>query len=259
MTIWLDPYIASEMLKAHLDPATDAASRRPGTIDSEVTWLTSRLGLRPGDPILDLGCGPGLYCTRFAQKGMKVTGIDYSETSISHAREAAEQQCLSITYRVQDYLTLEDSGVFRAALLVYGDFCVLSDEDRAVLLERVHRALRRRGFFVFDASTPAAFQREQSRNEWEVRTGGFWRQEPHLLLKSTFVYPEDTVSLHQYGVVGEDGIVTVFRVWSRYYSPEAIAPVLDQHGFEVEEVTADLIGNAYSPDSEWLGVVARRR
>ena len=38
---WDDPYIASRMLEAHLDPSTDAASRRPATIERTVDHLTA--------------------------------------------------------------------------------------------------------------------------------------------------------------------------------------------------------------------------
>src|SRR5689334_6222274 len=69
---WTDPHIAQQMLAAHLDPATDAASRTPQTIDQTVQWITDRLALKPGARLLDLGCGPGLYCKRFAEHGLLV-------------------------------------------------------------------------------------------------------------------------------------------------------------------------------------------
>ena len=46
---WNDPHISAQMLKAHLDPNTDAASRRPETIDAEVAWLVQTMHLKPGD------------------------------------------------------------------------------------------------------------------------------------------------------------------------------------------------------------------
>ena len=56
---WNDPHISAQMLKAHLDPAIEAASRKPETIDRSVAWLIDTLALKPGDALLDLGCGPG--------------------------------------------------------------------------------------------------------------------------------------------------------------------------------------------------------
>ena len=57
---WTDPHIAKQMLASHLDPTVDAASRRPETIERITNWIAASVGLRPGDRILDLGCGPGL-------------------------------------------------------------------------------------------------------------------------------------------------------------------------------------------------------
>ena len=46
-SFWDDPYISRQLLAAHLDPGTDAASRRPDTIDRSVAVLTiATLGLR---------------------------------------------------------------------------------------------------------------------------------------------------------------------------------------------------------------------
>ena len=43
------------MLEAHLDPKSDAASRRPETIDRMVGWILDRLGLQAGDRVLEEG------------------------------------------------------------------------------------------------------------------------------------------------------------------------------------------------------------
>lgn len=72
-TLWTDPHIARQMLAFHLDPHHDAASRRPGSIEGFVGWLDERLPLA-GKKLMDLGCGPGLYAQRLAQRGAQVTG-----------------------------------------------------------------------------------------------------------------------------------------------------------------------------------------
>ena len=96
-SLWTDPYIAKQMLKAHLDPTLDAASRPPQMIDKTVDWVIQLLDLRLGDCILDLGCGPGLYASRMAQRGLKITGVDYSQNSISYAIKKAQEEGLQIT------------------------------------------------------------------------------------------------------------------------------------------------------------------
>ena len=73
---WNDPHIAQQMLAVHLSQNTDLASRKHETIDATVRWLVEYLGLKIGQTVLDLGCGPGLYATRLAQQGLVVTGVD---------------------------------------------------------------------------------------------------------------------------------------------------------------------------------------
>ncbi len=82
---WDDPHISKSMLEAHLNPDTDAASRKPVTIGRTIDHLVSANVLKKGDKVLDLGCGPGLYSSKLYEKGMKVTGVDISKRSIDFA------------------------------------------------------------------------------------------------------------------------------------------------------------------------------
>ena len=128
---WNDPHISTQMLKVHLDPNVDAASRRPETIDRSIQWLIKMLGLKTGASILDLGCGPGLYASRFARAGLQVTGMDYSRNSIDYASQYASENNVNVTYRYQNYLELADENQYDAAFLIYGDFCPLNTEQRS--------------------------------------------------------------------------------------------------------------------------------
>jgi len=253
---WTDPYIAQQMLATHLDPNIEAASRRPEIIEKTVNWIVGRLGLRAGDTLLDLGCGPGLYCCRFAKRGLQATGVDFSENSIRYAREhdpATEYIC-------QNYLALEYAAQFAAVTLIYGDFCVLPDDKRQQLLGIVQRALKPRGYFVFDVSTRAHHQQDNNAPEWSVAgNGGFWSPRPHLVLEQHFDYPQNDVALAQYIVIEANGNLKVYRNWFHYYSAESIAAILENQGFAVKGIYADLTGAPYNPLAEWLGIVAQKR
>jgi len=255
---WTDPYIAQQMLAAHLDPTTDAASRRSETIDRTVAWIVDELALRPGDHILDLGCGPGLYASRLAEKGLRVTGVDFSQSSIAYASRQARERGLQIRYRCQDYLDLDDHSEYEAALLIYGDFCPLSPDQRRKLLANIHRALKSRGALVLDVSRDQALDRPQEKRHWYASPGGFWRPGPHLVLESEFSYPEIALHLDQYLVIEQTGALSVYRVWRQEYSPESIVSELEAGGFEVESLWGDLCGTPLSQAEEWIGVVARR-
>ncbi|NJC96790.1 MAG: SAM-dependent methyltransferase [Anaerolineales bacterium] len=255
---WDDPHISAQMLKAHLNPENDLASRRPETVQKIVDWLIASLGLQVGASILDLGCGPGLYSVQLAEKGLRVTGVDYSRRSIDYAVEYARQHNLDIQYRYQNYLTLEDENLYDAALLIYGDFCPLSPEQRSKLLGNVRRALKPGGHFVLDATTPAHRKKYGNRNGWYAVESGFWKPGPHLVLEAGFDYPEESIWLDQYTVIEEDGKVSVYRNWFQDFTRETITRELETGGFTVEKVWSDLTGTSYSDDTEWIGIVAQR-
>jgi SAM-dependent methyltransferase len=257
LLFWDDPHISTQMLKAHLNPENDLASRRPQTIQRSVEWLIASLGLQAGDSVLDLGCGPGLYSTRLAEKSLRVTGVDYSCRSIDYATEFALQNNLEIRYRYQDYLTLEDEGLYNAALLIYGDFCPLSPEQRKRLLANIRRALKPGGYFILDVTTPIHRQKHGSRNGWYAVETGFWKPGPHLVLEDGFDYPEQSIFLDQAIVIEDNGKVSVYRNWFQDFSRETITAELVAGGFAVQSVWNDLTGTPFVEDTEWIGIVAK--
>lgn len=256
---WDDPYISEQMLAAHLDPSHDLASRRPDLIESTVAWLLRHLNLAPGAPLMDLGCGPGLYCRRFAQAGLTVTGVDLSPRSIAHAVADAEALGLPVTYRCEDYLRLAEEGTCDAATLIWCDLGALTDDERKVLLTNVYRALRPGGAFVFDVLSMAYLSQVTEGRHWEAMPeGGFWRPGPYVEFRQTLVYPEADANLSQYLILEPDGRVTPYHIWNRCFSPQTISALLAASGFRVEGTVGDLTGAPWDASSPLLGVVARK-
>ena len=74
------------------------------------------LNLRTGEVILDIGCGNGALTRRLAERGGKVTAIDYSEGMLKAARARGLGPSGNIDYRVVDATrvnALLDLGVGR--------------------------------------------------------------------------------------------------------------------------------------------------
>lgn len=256
---WNDPHISTQMLKAHLDPSIDAASRIPETIDRSVQWIIDTLALKIDDAVLDLGCGPGLYASRFARAGLQVTGVDYSHNSIEYARRYASENNLRINYRYQNYLELDDENLYDAVFLIFGDFCPLAPKQRSNLLKNVNRVLRPGGRFVLDVTTREHRRKHGNKNRWYAAENGFWKPGPHLVLEEGFDYPERSVWLDQFTVIEGDGNVSVYRNWFQDYTPKTITEELTLGGFFVESLWGDLTGIQYFPDSEWIGVAAGKK
>ena len=255
-TLWTDPHIARQMLAFHLDPAHDAASRRPESIDGFVGWLDWHLPLA-GRKVMDLGCGPGLYAQRLAQRGAQVTGIDFSENSIAHARSAAAAAGLAIDYRIANYLEDELPKGQDLVIMIYGDYCAIAPEQRARLLQRVRATLAPGGHFVFDVFSPGQMQLLSEGFEGGRRfMQGFWAEGEYFGFKRTFLWPEELVSLERYLVATPDRQFEVLN-WMQYYTPDSIGAELVASGFVAEAALDFVTGEPWQEGATPIAIVAR--
>ncbi len=242
---WDDPHISSQMLEAHLNPDWDAASRKHAFIDASAAWIRSLLP--ESAALLDLGCGPGLYTKRFAEAGLRVTGMDYSRRSIEYARARDEKS----EYLYQNYLTLDFTDAFDAATLIYCDYGALTPAEREILLARVRRALKPGGLFLFDVFTPAQYPDRTEASRVERRaSGGFWSPEPYVCLFHRYIY-EPNVCLDQHVVLTRENLRR-YHIWDTFYTPEELSAEVLPAGFRVLDYFGDAAGAPYHGESPTL-------
>lgn len=250
--IWTDPYIQQQMLKAHLDPLSDGASRKEESIlkiSGFIIHNTKRTGR-----LLDLGCGPGLYTSIFKDRGYSVTGIDFNKVSIEYAAEKRKD----IEYISGDYIKEYPGGKYDVIIMIYCDMGTHSDNDRDTLLKNIYLSLDEGGVFIFDVFTEDLVKDKKEDKSWEyMSTRGFWSKSEYLLLIQTFHYPENKAFAYQYNLLGEDG-KKHFIVWDRYYSEEEIVSVVRNAGFKNVTVHKGILNdNNFTSNSEMF-VVARK-
>jgi len=240
-SMWDDGHISRHLLELHLDPDCDAASRKRATIEKTVRWIESQV---PGDKksVLDLGCGPGQYCELLAGHGHTVTGVDLSARSIGYAKKSAAEKDLAIVYEQMNYLDLPFGNRFDLAIMIFCDFDVLVPVDRTRLLEKVSRALKPGGMFIFDTlNEKAPLRMNVPGKSWETAESGFWRDRPYLALAETFHYEEAEVILQQHVVCSDPEPLAVYRFWTHYYRQENLLRILDEAGFSVRTTCEDLL------------------
>jgi SAM-dependent methyltransferase len=253
--IWTDPHIQKSLLAAHLDPATDAASRRPEAIERTVAWLNAKIA--PGSRILDLGCGPGLYAERLARLGHRVTGVDYNRRSIEYARNHAAAE-LSLVYVEGDYLRDFPSGRFDLVTLIYCDLGTFAPAERDALLARCRDALEAGGKLVFDVFNDGLIEDKAEGRTWECHpSAGFWSPEEHLLLQETFHYPEEKAYCYQYHLLTREK-TTLFRIWEKYYTRDEITAVLGRLGFGSVAIEDNFLGKSDFTSAHYMFVTAIR-
>lgn len=254
--LWNDPHISKMMLEAHLSPDTDAASYKSEKIQEICEFLVRTMVLKSGDSIVDLGCGPGLYCSRLVQKGFYLTGIDRSENSICYARNHNHDK--HANYILASYLNPFGSNQFDAALMISQDYGVLSPENRKILLSNIRNALKPNGYFAFDVSSMTAFQNRinGTASKWYASGTGFWRPHKHFVLEKTIIYP-DMPTLCDSVVIFDSG-VKAYHIYQSFFSPESIRSELEENGFQVEAVLSNLRGEKFNEASPALGVICKK-
>ncbi len=247
--MWTDSHISKQLLQVHLNEDIDLASRKKSSILQTTAWLLSQTGKEQLN-ILDLGCGPGLYTTLFAEQNHNVTGIDISEESIRHARTSAEEKNLSIDYLNGSYLEIDfGQSKYDLIVMIYTDFGVLSPADRNLLLQKVRGALKTDGLFIFDVLNDSCFAECKAEQGWECENSGFWSHNPYLHLSQSFIYKDKKIILYRHLLADESDTFRTFHFWTHFFTENDLTALLPEQGLKA----ISFHRNVLPEDDQWTG------
>ena len=256
--LWTNEHTAKQMLQYHLNEDVDLSSRNTNFIDRSVAWIVSRFGINGSSVIADFGCGPGLYAKRLAEQGAKVTGIDFSENSLSYAGEVAAKENLDIEYVHANYLDFETEKRFDLIIMIMCDFCALSPGQRKIMLAKFHSLLKPGGSLLLDVHSLNYFnQREESATYELNKLNGFWSPDDYYCFVNTFKYEDEKLTLDKYVIIEESGTRIVYN-WLQHFSIDSLQDEFKKSGFTVEEIYSDVAGSPYSSESSEIAIVAKK-
>lgn len=95
--------------------------------------------------VLDAGCGTGENALFFAERGCKVTGIDFLAEPITIAKRKAAERGLLATFLVMDALAIKEIPEVFDNVIDSGLFHVFSDDDRRCYVEGLASVLKSGG------------------------------------------------------------------------------------------------------------------
>ncbi len=231
----------------HMGAAYLRYSFTKGTV-REIDELLRRVPLDSGDRVLDVGCGPGRHANELGRRGLKVLGVDISESFLDVARIDAPAW---VTYERRDARRLRFDSAFDLVISIcQGAFGLAGgpaadntlDPDREIL-EGMARAVKPGGFVVFTAfSAYLQVQHVLDENEFDASTG---------------VHRESTETMNA------NGDAAPADLWTTCFTPRELRLLCELAGLEVRSIDAVEPGSwsaaPASIDSPEFLVVAQRR
>ncbi len=208
---WHDQAFSERMLAVHLDPDTHMASRAPEVINRHLDWLLAQMnqrGQQGPTHVLDVGCGPGLYCHELARRGHRATGFDYAPAPLAWAQEKAEGENLNNTFFTADLTDLPvdlaaKTGQVDAITFWFGEFHSFQPEVAENFLSRLLECLRPGGLFVLEYQPWDIFVKEDS-NEWSACEESVFCNRPHLWLQEFSWNEEARTEVHVHWIIEQE-------------------------------------------------------
>lgn len=258
-TLWNDPYISQQMLKYHLDPLVNLASRRLDFIKASLAFMQEQFKLGKGKSVMDFGCGPGLYTSGWAQLGCKVRGLDFSINSIKYARKEAAGLGLSVDYQYVNYLDYQAQDLFDLITMIFCDYCALNDGQRKSVLTIMRDSMKDHGYIFMDVHTEHWYENIKEGTSFEIVTdNGFWSAQSHYVFQSTFKYDTDRVCLDKYTILEKDRTIDIFN-WLKCFTISELGNELKANGLEIVKVYSDVRGMPFSIESDTMAVVIGKK
>jgi len=131
----------------------------------EAAIIAALLGLRPGDRVLDAGCGHGRHLRAFGGRGLALVGVDRDEGSLRAASPGPH------LVRA-DFRSLPFPPAFDAAFSWYSSLFAFPDEENQRALAELSRVLRPRGRLLVQHANPFRLEREPEARASRALPGG---------------------------------------------------------------------------------------
>lgn len=227
---WDDPAFSARMLAEHLSQEHDAASRRQAIIWQQAAWIHDTLLSGKPSRILDLGCGPGLYCHQLSALGHQCTGVDFSPASIDYARKHASPSCAFVQ---GDMRTTTWGNGFDLAMLIFGEFNAFRKSDARAILGKVYNTLSPGGLLLLEPHTFEHVQQfGQRARYWYSSPGGLFSAQPHLCLMDHHWHPEQLAATRRHYVIDAETSTVMHYADSRQaYTNDEYAALFGDCGF----------------------------
>jgi len=196
---------------------------------AEVDFIVRELGVRPGQTILDVGCGTGRHSIELARRGFRPTGVDQSEDMLRVARGLAREAGVAVELvRGEASTTRLDRRFDHAICLCEGAFSLLEVGEEPIrfhagILANIRAMLAPGGGFLLTALS--ALRMIRGHTDEDVSSGHF----------------DPMSASHREDMPGPDG--SMVPLVEKGFMPSELRRLLGEAGFEVVSIWGGTAGS----------------
>ncbi|MEE9385916.1 MAG: class I SAM-dependent methyltransferase [Nannocystaceae bacterium] len=244
---WYEDVFADHFAAMVPEGAARAAAR-------DVDFMLSASNLPENASILDVGCGTGLHCLAFADRGHRAVGVDSSMSQLLHAARHNERAGDVATFQHGDMRDLEIDASFDLVTCLGTTFGYFEDEENVRCLEQLRDRLSADGKLMLHV-----FNRDNIVGQLPCRS--WWQASGCVVLdEAELNYVANRLRVHR-TVVFEDGRQFEHYMFIRAYSLHDLGKMLSAAEMRVLDVSGsrETRGRFYGAASPDLWILAGRQ
>lgn len=192
--------------------------------NAQVRYIVKKLELRPGKKFLDCPCGIGRVGLPLAKKGIKVTGIDITQSYLDEFGEKAKRSDLKIDLFRLDMRRIDFNSEFDASGNLWTSFgYFIKESDNFLVLKRIFKALKPGGKFMIHVINRDWVMTHYTTRGWQEFAGIKTLEERYFDYRTSI----------NHGTLRcfKDGEVMNFHIPLRIYSFHELVIMLESIGF----------------------------
>jgi SAM-dependent methyltransferase len=255
---WSNEEIAGAVLRS-LPESFELTGARPyrphrASTEARVSALVDWLEISPGDRVLDVACGIGLFAFAMGFRGALVTGCDPSPAAVRTAR----RNCAGVPTSLQsaDIRDLDvPQATFDSVVYLHGQVALRDSQDRHRALQALRRALIPGGRLAVEI--PAIPTGRVNDSSWGTASTEGTDAAPVVLAERHRDNGAQATTGRVYVVVGS-GEVTSWEEIVRDLGVEQLESEVASAGFRVDAIHEDWAGRLGDVGTGWHVLLASR-
>lgn len=237
----------------------------------EVHQVLKKTRIKGGASILDLACGLGRHSIEFANRGMNVTGLDYSQEYVRRARHEVKVAKLESKVKIVQGdmrdLSRFDPHQFDMVVSLFNSFGYFDkrSDDFKVLYE-IARVVKPGGVLVLNTLNRAGVESRLCEVPTLMNLDGFyfWKEpKPNFFIldKATYNKKKQRTQCEWVLIGTKKKSPRILRLGfgQNVYSHEDLKKALRPLEFRVEAIWGRLSGEPFSPKKSWHQTFVARK